>query len=358
LGLYRIGDEVTAVFLLFRRGLLESSRRFAFASALPQPLLLGDLVTRFYEGDCYVPPEVLVPGELAESRIIEEWLADKRGAKVNIRVPRRGEGRRQVQMAEQNARLADAVQADGDRRRKVAARRLAEILEIEEPPERIHCLDVSTIQGTSTVASRVCFVGGRPNKSRYRSFRISAAAAGDDFAALQEAVRRSLLLCLEKEDGELPDLLVVDGGRGQLTAARRAMDELGIGDELTVGALAKSHLRGVGDRRRPTGERLFLSGGRIRPLVSGDPETTLVASLRDEAHRFAITYHRKLRGRLTSVLDDIVGVGPGRRTLLLRHFGSLRGVRNAELEDLHAVPGLPRQVAEAVYQGLRGQPRG
>ena len=142
----------------------------------------------------------------------------KRGARVRIRLPRRGEGRRQIQMAEENARLADAVQADGDRRRNVAARRLAKILEIEEPPERIHCLDVSTIQGTSTVASRVCFVDGRPNKNRYRSFRISASAAGNDFDALQEAVRRSLLLCLEKEDGELPDLLLVDGGRGQLQA--------------------------------------------------------------------------------------------------------------------------------------------
>jgi excinuclease ABC subunit C len=223
-----------------------------------------------------------------------------------------------------------------------------------EEPRRIHCLDVSTIQGTSTVASRVCFVDGLPEKACYRRFRIGRAAAGDDFAALDEAVRRSLTQCLTREDDELPDLLLVDGGRGQLGAARRAVDDLGLSGDLVFAGLAKSRLRGVGDARRASAERLFVAGAAAAiALPDGAPQTLLVARIRDEAHRFAIAYHRQVRGRLTSVLDDIEGVGPQRRRQLLAHFGSLSGLRAASREQIGAVPGLPRAVAERVFERLR-----
>jgi excinuclease ABC subunit C len=354
-GLHRTGDEVAVAFLSFRGGALESCRRFAFRTALPDDLLLGELLGRFYEGDRYVPATIVLPQPPAEPVMIGQWLGGKRGAKVELHVPQRGDKRRHLELAMQNAQLADAMALDADARRRAGAERLARLLELPEPPRRLHCLDVSTIQGTHTVASRVSCVDGKPDKAQYRRFRISAAHAGDDFAAMQEAVSRSLQLCIERDDEELPDLLVIDGGQGQLQAAERALAELGLGDDLWLCGLAKSRLRGLGDARAESGERLFLPGDDVpRPLPAGAPETLLVAALRDEAHRFAITYHRQQRGRITSELDEVPGVGPTRRKAMLRHFGSLSALRAASREQLRAMPGLPQAVADAVFARLQG----
>jgi excinuclease ABC subunit C len=359
LGVHRVGEESCAVFLSFRDGLLESSRRFAFRSSLPDDLLLAELLGRFYEGDHYVPREILVGGEVAELELVRAWLEGKRGGKVVISVPQRGARRRHLEMAMENARLADAVAADAAGRRRAALEALARRIGFEAELRRMHCLDVSTIQGTDTVASRVCFVDGAPQRAAYRTFRIRGDAAGDDFAAMDQAVRRSLTLCLTEDDDELPDLLVVDGGSGQLAAAQRAVIDLGLEGELRLVGLAKSRLRGVGETRRRTDERIFTVGA-TEPLhlPAGAPETLLIAHLRDEAHRFAIRYHRKVRGRLHSELDGISGVGPERRRRLLRHFGSLAGMRGASREDLRAVPGMPRAVADRVYESLRGSGSG
>ena len=175
---------------------------------------------------------------------------------------------------------------------------------------------------------------------------------------MTEAVRRSLGRCVADEDDELPELLLIDGGDGQVASAKRAMAELGLDDELAVVGLAKSRLQGFERGRRvATAERLVLPGGAAPiPLPEDAPVTLLVARVRDEAHRFAITYHRKLRGTLTSALDAIPGVGPTRRRALLRHFGSLTRVRQAELDELRAVPGLGDAVAERVYASLRQPP--
>src|SRR5262249_33909011 len=157
---------------------------------------------------------------------------------------------------------------------------------LEDAPARIHCLDVSTIQGRHTVASRVCFVDGVANKAAYRKFRISAEHAGDDFAAMGEAMRRSLTLCMKDEDDELPDLLLIDGGKGQVGAAIASAAELGLGEDLAIAGLAKSRLKGIGALRKESGERIFVPD-REAPfaLVEGAPETLLVAAVRDEAHR-------------------------------------------------------------------------
>jgi len=354
-GICRHGDEVTIAFLAFRGGALEQCRRHTFATQLPDELLLDDVLTRLYEGDRYVPRAVLLPRLPSEPAILREWLEHKRGARVELHVPQRGDRRKHLQLAQQNAELHDAASADAEARRRSAAERLARLLELDEAPERLHCLDVSTMQGTNTVASRVCFVDGQPHKAHYRRFRISAEHAGDDFSAMEEAVRRSLALCLEREHEELPDLLVVDGGLGQLAAAERAVAELGLQNDLRLCGLAKSRLKGVGDQRRESGERIFVAGSEAPiPLRVDDPETLLVAALRDEAHRFAITYHRKQRSRITSELDDVPGVGPTRRKALLRHFGSLSNLKKASIDELRAMPGLPGAVAAAVFEKLRG----
>ena len=354
LGLHRAGDEVSAVFLLYRVGRLESSRRFAFRSRLPEDLLLADLLGRFYEGDRYVPQSVLVPGDVAEAQLVQDWLSSKRGRKVELACPKRGRRLQYLKTACDNARLTDEVQADRAARGRRGVEELGELLELPDPPELIHCLDVSTTQGRQTVASRVAFDQGVSHRQDYRRFKISADAAGDDFAAMNEAVRRSLTLGLTKEGEEMPDLMIVDGGAGQVTAAMNAMRDLGLSDDVELVGLAKSRSKGQGADRHRTDERLFRHGVAEPVHLAPDaPVTLLVAAIRDEAHRFAITYHRKLRGKLTSVLDEIEGIGPGRRRTLLRHFGSLTAVKNATLEQLTAVPGVPEQVGRRVYRHLR-----
>ena len=353
LGLHRVGDEVSAVFLLYRSGKLESSRRFGFRSQLPDDLLIAELLGRFYEGDHYVPREVLVSGPVDEQELVREWLTNKRGGKVEILAPKRGRRHQFLKTAEENARLTDAVVADKAARRRRGAEELADSLSLREPPQTIHCLDVSTIQGRYTVASRIAFANGEADKANYRKFKISAGAAGDDFAGMEEAVRRSLTMCLTKENEELPDLLMVDGGAGQVTAAFRALSDLGLQDDLALVGLAKSRRRGKGDDPTRTDERLFQPGSSDPiHLAPGAPVTLLVASVRDEAHRFAITYHRKLRGKLTSGLDDIDGVGPRRRRALLRHFGSITAVKEAREKELMEVPGVPSAVGQRVFDWL------
>jgi excinuclease ABC subunit C len=354
IGLHRVGSDVVAVVLAFRGGRLENSRRFEMKSELPDELLLGELLQRYYEGDQYLPPRIAVPGPVVDRELLEAWLTSRRGSRVEILQPERGARRREVEIAIENARLVDAMQVDAAQRGAALVAAAERRLGLAVRPDRIHGLDVSTTQGKGTVASRVCFTGGQPDKSGYRRFRISAEAAGDDFRALEEAVRRSLALCLQSDgDDELPDLLLIDGGRGQLAAAERALAELALAGEVAVAALAKSRLRGRGAARHATDERVFLPGARDAiPLLPGAAETVLLASVRDEAHRFAVTYHRGVRSRITSELDAIPGVGPGRRRLLLRHFGSLGAVRAASVDELAAVPGIPRRVAEAVHRAF------
>jgi len=352
-GVFRRGDEVTVAYLAFRDGLLEQCTRHTLKSELPDGLLLADVLARLYEGDRFVPRLLLLPQLPEEPAILREWLEKKRGGRVELNVPRRGERRKHLALAMQNAELGDAVEVDADARRRRGAARLASLLSLEGTPALLHCLDVSTMQGANTVASRVCFSDGRPHKAQYRRFKISKDHAGDDFSAMEEAVRRSLRLCIERDDEELPDLLIVDGGRGQLAAAERAVDELGLSGGVSLCGLAKSRLKGEGDGRRESGERIFLPGQEAPIALGKDAaEMLLVAAIRDEAHRFAITYHRKQRGKIASEIDEIPGVGPTRRRALLRHFGSLTRLKQATKEDLLATPGIPGSVAAAVYQFL------
>ncbi len=358
IGWHRAGDQAIVVQMSYRDGRLEGSRRFTVGVQVAESIFVGELLRRLYEGDGYVPREILVPAAADDGEALTTWLGAKRGGKVDVSVPQRGEGRRQVELSSANARIVDAVQADAGARAEAGQRVLGELLGLPAPPRRLHCIDVSTLQGRETVAARVCLVDGSPAKDAYRRFRVSAAAAGDDFAAIEETVRRSLGRCLEDEADELPDVLIIDGGAGQLAAARRAMADLGLDEEVTVVGLAKSRLEGFARGRRiASAERLVLAE-RDDPieLPVDAPVTLLVARVRDEAHRFAITYHRKLRERIGSELDAVPGIGPVRRRALLRHFGSLARLREADLAALRAVPGLGATVAERVHEALHRRP--
>ncbi|MFQ5506228.1 MAG: excinuclease ABC subunit UvrC, partial [Planctomycetota bacterium] len=343
IGLHRGEDWVHFSLLSYRDLGLEGSRVHHFRTQLPDAELLSSFLTQLYEGDRYVPALVLVPLEPGDLGAIQSWLRERRGSKVEIRVPERGDKRKALEMACRNAQLAGESRQRGEDKADEEMEEVRRLLGLSEPPRRIHCIDISTIQGRNTVASRVSVLDGAPCKAEYRRLRIRGAAAGDDFAAMRQAVERSLHLSFDNAEDALPDLLLVDGGKGQLSMALEALENFGL--ELAVAALAKDKVRG----EERSGERVFLPGrSRPLPLRPGSLSFALLTRARDEAHRFAISYHRKLRGKITSQLDDIPGLGPRRRKALLKHFGSLGAIRGATLDELVRVRGMTEKVAEAV----------
>ncbi len=291
---------------------------------------LATAVQQYYASDRYVPREILLPEELPDRELLEVWLASRRGSAVHIRNPQRGEKVRLLDLVVRNARLAFELEWKHPRSQAQALlRALQDALELEVEPRRIECFDISNIQGSDVVASMVCFLDGLPKKSQYRKFRVKGlGGAPDDFASMREVVGRRYRRLLE-EGKDLPDLVLIDGGLGQLGAALAALEELGLGSQ-PVASLAKK-------------EELIFLPGRSQPvtLPHSSPVLHLVQRVRDEAHRFAIAFHRKARAQRTlrSELDDIPGIGPARRRKLLSRFGSVRGVRGASLEELAASVG-------------------
>jgi len=292
--------------------------------------LLASAIQQFYAQGRYVPRELLVPAALPDQGLLEEWLGQRRGTQVRIRVPQRGEKVRLLEMVARNARLAYDLEWRHPRKQsQEILRALRDLLDLEVEPRRIECFDISNIQGSDIVASMVCFEEGLPRKSEYRKFRVRGLGpAPDDFAAMREVVGRRYRRRLE-EGKDLPDLILIDGGPGQLSAATDALAELGIGHQ-PVASLAKK-------------EEVIFVPGRAEPIVlpRSSPVLQLVQRVRDEAHRFAVGFHRKVRAQRTlrSELDDIPGVGPAKRRKLLSRFGSLRGVRGASLADLATAVG-------------------
>jgi excinuclease ABC subunit C len=292
--------------------------------------VLSETLQQFYAGGRYVPREVVVPGAIPDRELLEAWLAARRGSAVRIHVPQRGEKLRLVELVVRNAKLAFELEWKHPRKQsQEILRALRDLLDLELEPQRIECFDISNIQGSDVVASMVVFEGGLPKKSDYRKFRIkSVSGAPDDFASMREVVGRRYKRLLE-EGKELPELVLVDGGKGQLGAAVGALEELGLGEQPVV-SLAKR-------------EELIFVRGREQPIAlpKTSPVLQLVQRVRDEAHRFAIGYHRQVRSRRTiaSELDDVPGIGPAKRRKLLSAFGSLRGVRGASEAELAGVVG-------------------
>jgi excinuclease ABC subunit C len=322
--------------------------------------ILRDFLTQFYDEAAHIPKEVLLPQEIEEARIIEQWLKEKRSTKVTITVPRRGKKKELVQMAANNA--ADTLatlrqQWAADRSKHVTAmNELRERLVLDRPPARIEGYDISHTQGAQTVGSMVVFVQGAPRKSDYRRFNVRTVG-NDDYGAMKEVLKRRFQRYADTIAGELhdpskigkqrkdtawailPDLLIIDGGKGQLAVARELLQEYELTEEVPLAALAKRD------------EVLYLPG---QPAGIRLPERSeglyLVQRVRDEAHRFANEGHRKRRAKVgvASILDGVPGVGPKRRRLLIDQFGSLDGIRKATVEEIAAVPGIPYPVAESI----------
>jgi len=342
--------------LFVREGKLLDSRSFEFeAEAQEHPELLGAFLKQFYAGDRYLPDEILVPCDFEDRAALAAWLTERRGRKLEVAVPRRGERRELLALALKNARAA--LRQRRDRRRSAAEtlENLQRRFGLQRFPATIECYDVSNLQAEHIVASRVRFAGGEPDKSGYRHYRIRTLDQADDFAALHEVLSRRLLRGSKIGQGDLPDLFLIDGGPGQLASVQRALREADVVDRDLL-AIAKVRDPQVRTRKARDSERLWSPGARTPVLLTGnDPVLFLLQRIRDEAHRFALAYNRKVRAKAAtrSTIGDIPGLGPQRRRALLRQFGSLAALRDAAPEELAAVRGIGTELAQRLHARLR-----
>ena len=370
------GGEAWVEVFFIRNGKLTGRDHFLMEGAQDEgpAQVLGQFVKQFYDSAPYVPREVVLQHSVEDATVIESWLSQKRGHRVRLRVPQRGEKRRMVEMVAENA--AQGLQqravkwlADTSNLQR-AMEEVQEALSLDRPPRRMECYDISNIQGSNPVGSMVVFEDGRPKSSHYRRFQIKGVTEVDDYSMMQEMLRRRFKRLAEqlrdrsngalvagqpiegrtdahptKEEawGIIPDLVVIDGGKGHLSAVLQVFLELGLVDTVPLCSLAKEH------------EELFVPQNPDPILLPrGSQGLFLVQRIRDEAHRFAITYHRQRRskGAVKSAMDSVPGIGPKRRRLLLRRFGSVAGVREASLEELTAVPGMTTRLAQKVKEYL------
>lgn len=354
-------DEACVMVFFVRGGKLIGREHFMLkgTEGLSGQEVITAFIKQYYTDVDFVPGEILLAREVVEERaVIEEWLTNKRGSRVFLKTPRRGEKKKLVEMVAKNARLTlEQVQLEKASRRDNTAEALAELageLGLEKPPFRLECYDISNIQGADSVAAMAVFEEGKPARDQYRRFKIRTVEGPDDFASIQEALRRRFSRAREEREllntGRissreakfhiLPDLVIIDGGKGQLSAARHVMKELGF-----------SHIPAFGLAKE---EELLFAEGRPDPikLPADSRALQLLQRLRDEAHRFALTYHRNLRGKagLKSLLDEVEGIGEARRRSLLKVFGSLKEIENATPEQLAAVKGMNKKAARAVYE--------
>ena len=300
--------------------------------------ILAAFVKQFYAGTPYIPREIMMQYEIGEAEVIESWLSERKGQKVHICVPKKGEKEKLVELAQKNAKMV--LDQDKERIRREEGRTIGAMKEIAgllNLPEisRVEAYDISNISGFQTVGSMVVFEKGKPKRSDYRKFRIRGVQGADDYASMEEMLTRRL-----SHYETYPDLIMMDGGRGQVNIALAVLDRLGL--SIPVCGMVKD------DNHRTRG--LYYNNVEI-PIDRHSEGFRLITRIQDEAHRFAIEYHRSLRGKaqVRSVLDDIEGIGPTRRKALMRHFKDIDTIRSATAEELEQVPQMNRKAAESVY---------
>lgn len=385
LGLYREGPAIEIHVMRTRGGRLIDARRFAFdETELGTGDVLADFAARYYVDQTELPDEILFPAEMEWNDALAQLLAERAGRLVRGIVPARGDKRRLVELADKNAHQAFVDKQRERGAAKSALERLQRALKLRHVPQSLECMDISHLQGQHIVASVVHFTSGAPDKARYRHYKIRTTEGQDDFKSMYELVSRRVQRGLQQND--LPHLLVIDGGKGQLGAAHAALRDLRV-DTVDVIGLAKSRaltdaqlatsepaadastdlpdsqeaiegipealLNARGDDTKRSAERVFVLGHK-NPIVlrQNSAELFLLVRARDEAHRFAISFHRKLRGKAATktFLDDVTGIGPTRRRALLRHFGSASAVKQASVTQLAEVVG--EKVAQAIVAAL------
>lgn len=344
----RDGRHTVVVIMQIREGILIGRQDFQLTSEPEEEDadLMSGFLGQYYNNQPNLPEEIYLPLRLNDEDVISQWLSKMLGKKVRIRTPQKGEKLKLVDLAATNARLLldeILIQKKGFKERvSKSVQALKDNLHLSRSPRIIACVDISNTGETDAVGSLVYFANGKPQKSGYRHFRIKEVAGQDDFAMMREVVGRYFYR-LQQERGTPPDLLVVDGGKGQLSSVQKEIASLGFENQNIIG-LAKRF------------EEIYLPGNP-EPLTipKSSPGLLLLKRIRDEAHRFAIEYNRKVRGKRTiqSALDKLAGVGPKRREILLKHFGSVKKIKEATLEQLTAVKGIPQNLAEKIYNSFR-----
>lgn len=343
----REDDEACGLIMEIREGKLLGKKHYVLNGVIESSTeeIVSAFLRQFYVGAVWIPREIHLPCDIEDRETVEAWLSEQRGEKVEIKIPQRGTKSKLMELALQNAELVLAERRFKRERLKekvphnVAA--LQRDLHLEHPPRRIEAVDISILQGTDAVGSLVCFVDGKPKKSDYRRFKIRTVEGQDDTAMMREVVVRHFKR-LQEEEGERPGLLLVDGGKGQLSSAVEALNTLGITDQIVIG-LAKRL------------EEVFFPGVSDPQMIpKASSSLKLLQHIRNEAHRFAVTYHRTLRDRRTtaSALDRIPGIGPTRKRALLRAFGSVKQIAGASLEDIAAVEGIGSKTAKVIQLNL------
>lgn len=358
IGYARREDRLEIALLFIRGGSLMGGRNYTFSWGLEDAEGISSFLNEYYNRDVFIPSQVLVPVRLPESAAMEELLSEKRGKRVEIHLPRRGTKAELVRLA---ARNAETAADEALRSRQGVEQTLVELqqhLHLLNLPRHIECYDISTIHGRHAVGSRVVFRDGRAEKKSYRRYRIKDVSGCNDYGMMYEVLSRR---CADSEKDPLPDLILVDGGAGQLNVVSRVLEDLAVSGS-DIAALAKSRVASgaQGEEIVRSDERIFLPG-RKNPVVlrKDSAPLLLLARIRDEAHRFAVSYHTKLRTKetLAPAAGKIPGIGEKRWKGLVRHFGSLKKVREATTEELMKLPGISRKIAEAVREHFNRKPQ-
>ena len=347
LGVARQENLTCGILIRIRSGKLIGKEQFRFRGTEDEglPDILSRLITRIYEDASFIPREILVPSAIADDEVIHTWLRDVAGVKVSIQIPQKGEKKTLIELADRNAELVlkDWALEQAQRVEIVPkmVRALQDDLSLPAPPRRIEGFDISHLGGTETVASMVCFIDGKPAKREYRKFKIKTVEGIDDYASMKEVTHRRYTR-VKAEALPEPDLILIDGGKGQLNAAVDVLERLGM-----------SHIPILGLAKRL--EEVFLPGESFSLGISKTSASViLLRRIRDEAHRFAITFQRKRRGKamVKSALDDIEGVGPSRRVSLMKYFRTVQNIRTASMEELTHVQGISESLARRIKEGL------
>jgi excinuclease ABC subunit C len=346
------GEAVVQVFFI-RGGKLIGREHFHFNEVADESRqeIITAFVKQFYSGTPFIPKELFLQENLLEEELLLSWLSEKKGQRVYVRVPKKGEKERLVELAEKNASLI--LQQDSEKIKREEARTLGAVKEIAallDLPQirRIESYDISNTNGFESVGSMVVFENGKPKKNDYRKFKIKSILGPDDYGSMREILTRRFTHGLrEQTEGEkssfscFPDLIMMDGGKGQVNVAKEVLSGLGL--SIPICGMVKD------DRHRTRG--LYFENQELPMEVSGEG-FRLVTRIQDETHRFAIEYHRSLRGKaqVHSILDDIEGIGPTRRRALIRHFKSIEALKEATLEEIEAAPAMNKRAAKSVYE--------
>lgn len=348
-GFYREGNLTQICMLYVRKGKIIGKKVFSlFKIRSASSEILSSLLKQYYDGEVYIPDEIIISENIEDHEVVKEWLSDKKGRRASLIIPKRGSGKELLHIAESNAEsMFEAEKHATDTGETLS--NLADVLKLRNIPTRMECFDISNIGGKYAVGSMVTFVDGRPWKTGYRRFRIRTVEGADDYAMMYEVLSRRYM----RKDN-LPDLIVVDGGKGQLGIAVTVMKDLNI-EGVDVIGLTKEKKRMDADKGE---DRVYLIGKKNPIYISRWPNILfLLQRVRDEAHRFAITYHRTLKNKrdFQSVLDNIPGIGASRKKALLMSFGDFRKIREASMDALQKVDGVGKQMAEKIHVFIREQ---